>query len=79
MASTIESLASEKTALSQAVDEKESTLTLLRGELEQAKEALTAEKDSTNRTVEGLQNQLNEKVQGKFIWSKLRSQVEFGI
>ncbi|XP_032901935.1 huntingtin-interacting protein 1 isoform X2 [Amblyraja radiata] len=61
MVSTIESLASEKTALSQAVDEKESTLTLLRGELEQAKEALTAEKDSTNRTVEGLQNQLNEK------------------
>ncbi|XP_062887344.1 huntingtin-interacting protein 1 isoform X1 [Mobula hypostoma] len=61
MASTIESLTSEKVALSQAVDEKESALTVLRNELEQVKEALSAEKDNTSRTVEGLQNQLNEK------------------
>ncbi|XP_069767277.1 huntingtin-interacting protein 1 isoform X6 [Narcine bancroftii] len=61
MASTIESLTSEKVALSQVVDEKESRLTVLQDELKQVKEALSAEKDSTSRTVEGLQNQLNEK------------------
>ncbi|XP_041053164.1 huntingtin-interacting protein 1 isoform X3 [Carcharodon carcharias] len=61
MASTIESLTSEKKALNEAVDQKESTLTVLQDEVEQLKEALSAERDSTSRMVEGLQNQLNEK------------------
>ncbi|XP_048413232.1 huntingtin-interacting protein 1 isoform X2 [Stegostoma tigrinum] len=61
MASTIESLTSEKKALSEAVDQKESMLTALQDELQQLKDALSAERDSTNQTVEGLQNQLNEK------------------
>ncbi|XP_067864151.1 huntingtin-interacting protein 1 isoform X2 [Heptranchias perlo] len=61
MASTIESLTLEKTALSEAVDQKASTLAILQEELEQLKEALSAERDNTSRTVEGLQNQLNEK------------------
>ncbi|XP_043574649.1 huntingtin-interacting protein 1 isoform X2 [Chiloscyllium plagiosum] len=61
MASTIESLTSEKKMLCEAVDQKESTLTTLQDELQQLKDALSAEKDNTSRTVEGLQNQLNEK------------------
>eukprot|EP00061_Rhincodon_typus_P013208 g39435.t1 len=61
MASTIESLTSEKKALSEAVDQKENMLTALQDELQQLKEALSAERDNTSRTVEGLQNQLNEK------------------
>ncbi|XP_078081205.1 huntingtin-interacting protein 1 isoform X2 [Mustelus asterias] len=61
MASTIESLTSEKEALSEAANQKESTLSRLHDELEQLKETLSAERDNTSRTVEGLQNQLNEK------------------
>ncbi|XP_038669735.1 huntingtin-interacting protein 1 isoform X2 [Scyliorhinus canicula] len=61
MASTIESLTSEKKVLSEAVDQKECTLIMLQDELEQLKETLSAERDNTSQKVEGLQNQLNEK------------------
>ncbi|KAK6473443.1 huntingtin-interacting protein 1-like isoform X1 [Huso huso] len=71
LSSKIEALEQDKGGLAEVVTQKEAELSVLGAELEQLQSTLSSERESTVKTAEALQNQLNEKAR---LDSSLREQ-----